>query len=255
MENKKYNINDVIRIANILKLKSIESNLNKMLELAILEKWTNETLLYKLFNEEFIRKEKALKKAIIKRANFPQMKYLSSIVREELPESMQIILPKLETLDFIKEGRNVVLTGNPGTGKTHVAIALGIEACKHRYRVLFTTIHQLLTKIHETRSQRSLHQLELAFMKYDLVICDELGYITLNKENADMLFNLLSLRAEIKSTIVTTNLAFDKWETVFADKVLSGAIIDRITHKAYIANMVGESYRTKETLKFNKQLR
>lgn len=123
MEIKNYNINDVNRIANALKLKGVESSLNKMLELAILEKWTNETLLYNLFNEELIRKEKSLKQAIIKRANFPQMKLLSSIVREELPESMRVILPKLETLDFIKEGRNVVLTGNPGTGKTHVAIA------------------------------------------------------------------------------------------------------------------------------------
>lgn len=123
MEIKNYNINDVTRIANALKLKGVESSLNKMLELAILEKWTNETLLYNLFNEELIRKEKSLKQAIIKRANFPQMKLLSSIVREELPESMRVILPKLETLDFIKEGRNVVLTGNPGTGKTHVAIA------------------------------------------------------------------------------------------------------------------------------------
>ena len=123
MEIKNYNINDVTIIANALKLKGVESSLNKMLELAILEKWTNETLLYNLLNEELIRKEKSLKQAIIKRANFPQMKHLSSIVREELPESIRVILPKLETLDFIKEGRNVVLTGNPGTGKTHVAIA------------------------------------------------------------------------------------------------------------------------------------
>ena len=118
---------------------------------------------------------------------------------------------------------------------------------------MFTTIHELLTMIRETRSQKRLRQLELTFMKYDLVICDERGYVNLEKQSADMVFNLLSLRAELKSTIVTTNLTFDKWKVVFVDKVLTGAIIDRLTFKAFIVNMNGESYRTKQTIKFNKE--
>lgn len=250
-----YTINDILTIATELKFRSLEleSSISKLLTKAINEKWTTETIIYNLLHIEYIRKEKLIKQSIIRRANFPQMKYLADIDRQELPEAMQIILPKLETLDFIREGRNAIFTGNPGTGKTHIAIGLGIEACKAGYKVLFTTIHELLTMIRETISQRRLRLLEIAFMKYDLVICDELGYVNLTKESSDMVFNLLSLRAEIKSTIVTTNLAFDQWEIVFADKILTGAIIDRLTHKAYIANMNGQSYRTKETIKFNKE--
>lgn len=253
MDNNNYTIKDIQVLVNELKFKSLDCKLEELLEDAIKGHWTNETLLYNMFSKEKLRKEKQLKQAMVKRANFPQMKYLASLERKELPETMQIVLPKLETLEFIKDGRNVVLVGNPGTGKTHIAIGLGIEACKQGYKVLFTTIHELLTRIKETRSHRTLRQFEMTFIKYDLVICDELGYINLTKENADMLFNLLSLRAELKATMITTNLAFDKWQIVFADKVLTGAIVDRLTHKAYVVNMNGLSYRTKETVKFNKQ--
>lgn len=248
-----YTINDIIDISKDLKFKSLESNINDLLEQAVIEKWTHQTIIYNLFQIELMRKEKLIKQGMIRRANFPQIKYLEDLDRKELPEAIQVILPKLETLEFIRDGRNIILTGNPGTGKTHIAIGLGVKACKAGYKVLFTTIHELLTTIRETRSERKLRQFEQAFVKYDLVICDELGYVNLTKEGADMVFNLLSLRAEIKSTIVTTNLAFDLWVTVFADKILTGAIIDRLTHKAYIANMNGQSYRTKETIKFNQE--
>lgn len=252
-ENQSHTLQEVIHLANHLKFKSLALNIEKLLEESITKKWTTETLLYKIFICEHNRKEKMQKKAILRRAKFPQMKYLEELERADLPKNMQIVLPKLETLDFIKENRNIVLIGNPGTGKTHVAIGLGVAACKVGYKVLFTSIHELLTRISESKSARTLRQFENQFLKYDLVICDELGYVQFTKENAELLFNLFSLRADMKSTIVTTNLDLKDWHTIFGDKVLTGAIIDRITHKAYMVNMVGPSYRTKETMLFNQK--
>ena len=153
----------------------------------------------------------------------------------------------LERLDFVASGRNIILAGNPGTGKTHIATGLGLKACLQGYKVYFTTVHRLLTQLRESHAQRTLRQMELRFEKYDLVICDEFGYISFDKQGAELLFNHLSLRAGRKSTIITTNLGFDRWEEIFGDAVLTAALVDRLTHKAHLVNMNGESYRLRET--------
>ena len=137
--------------------------------------------------------------------------------------------------------------GNPGTGKTHMAIGLGIRACMNNYKVLFTTVPRLITQIKESRSDSWRRQLENRFEKYDLVICDEFGYISFDKEASELLFTHLSLRAGRKATIITTNLSFDRWSEIFGDPVLTAAMVDRLTHKAFLINMNGESYRVKET--------
>ncbi len=165
-----------------------------------------------------------------------------------MPDDAKNKLSDLKTLGFIEQGRNIILAGNPGTGKTHLAIALGIKACLSDYKVLFTTVPRLITQIKESRSERTLRQFENRFEKYDLVICDEFGYISFDKEGAELLFSHLSLRASIKSTIITTNLSFDRWTEIFGDTILTVAMVDRLTHKAHILNMNGKSYRTKETL-------
>ena len=169
---------------------------------------------------------------------------------EELPDNAKTKLPELENLDFIKHGRNIILAGNPGTGKTHIAIGLGIKACLNDYKVHYTTVPRLITQMKESRSERTLRQFENRFEKYDLVICDEFGYISFDKEGAELLFSLLSLRATIKSTIITTNLSFDRWSEIFGDTVLTAAMVDRLTHKAHIVNMNGKSFRIKETLQY-----
>jgi len=159
-------------------------------------------------------------------------------------------LAQLERLDFIENGQNVVLAGNPGTGKTHIAIALGIKACQNDYKVLFTTVPRLITQIKESRSEKWRRQLENRFEKYDLVICDEFGYISFDKQASELLFTHLSLRAGRKATIITTNLSFDRWSEIFGDPVLTAAMVDRLTHKAFLINMEGDSYRVKETKKW-----
>ena len=112
---------------------------------------------------------------------------------------------------------------------------------------------RLITQIKECRSQKTLRSLEARFEKYDLVICDEFGYISFDKEGAELLFSHLSLRAGRKSTIITTNLSFDRWSEIFGDPVLTAAMVDRLTHKAYIINMNGTSYRAKETKKWQEK--
>ena len=154
-----------------------------------------------------------------------------------------------QVLATIREGRNIVLYGNPGTGKTHIATALGIKACQQDFTVLFTSVPVLLTQIREAKSAKTLRALQLRFEKYDLVICDEFGYVSCDKEGGELLFNHLSLRAGKKATIITTNLAFNRWNEIIKDKVLVAAMVDRLTHKAYLVNMTGLSYRLKETQK------
>jgi DNA replication protein DnaC len=156
-------------------------------------------------------------------------------------------LKVLKSLDFIEQGQNVILAGSPGTGKTHLGIALGIKACLAGYKVLFVTVPLLINQLKESRSQRILSRTEGKFEKYDLVIADELGYISFDKEGSELLFTHLSLRAGRKSTIITTNLSFDRWEEIFGDAVMTAAMIDRLTHKSYLLNMNGNSYRLKET--------
>jgi len=183
----------------------------------------------------------------IRTANFPQKKLLDELLMDALPEKAAQKLIHLKKLDFITEGQNVILTGSPGTGKTHISIGLGMEACLAGYRVFFATVPSLINQLKEFRSERTLRSFELKFEKYDLVIIDELGYISFDKEGAELLFTHLSLRAGRKSTIITSNLPFIKWNEIFQDQVLTAALTDRLTHKSHVLNMNGPSFRMRET--------
>lgn len=211
------------------------------------ERLDYETFLLRLMEKEYETRLENRKKSQIRQAGFPSRMYLHDLNREQLPVDAIEQLPLLERLDFIKSGRNVVLAGNPGTGKTHIATGLGLKACMQGYKVLFTSVHRLLTQLRESHSGRMLRQVEMKFEKWDLVICDEFGYISFDKAGAELLFNHLSIRAGRKSTIITTNLGFDRWQEIFGDPVLTAALVDRITHKAHLINMNGESYRLRET--------
>lgn len=188
----------------------------------------------------------------IRLASFPYRKYLMDLQTEFLPDDAKEKIGILKTLEFVRNGQNLILAGNPGTGKTHIAIALGIQACLEGYKVLFYNAPNLINRLKEARSDRMLLTVQRQFESYDLVIIDELGYISFDKEGGELLFTHLSLRAERKSTIITTNLSFEKWEDIFKDPVMTAAIIDRITHKALAINMNGNSYRLRETQKLMK---
>jgi len=211
------------------------------------------TYLSRLLEMEYHERIERRKKLRIKLAGFPQLKYLQDLALDDLPQDAQEKLPTLKSMDFIESGQNIILSGNPGTGKSHLATGLGLEACNKGYKVYFVTVPQLITQIRESRSERRLRALENRFEKYDLVICDEFGYISFDKEGAELLFTHLSLRTGKKATIITTNLSFDRWSEIFGDPVLTAAMVDRITHRAHIINMNGKSYRAKETKQWNKK--
>ena len=187
----------------------------------------------------------------IKAAKFPYRKYIEDLEMNLLPEGMRKCLPELCTLDFIREGKNIIMTGNPGTWKTHTAIGLGIKACEQGYRVLYTTIPYLVIELKESNSKQKLRTYQKRFEKYDLIIADELGYISFDREAADLLFTVLSLRASQKSTIITSNLTFERWDEIFGDAAITSAVVDRLTYKAYLIDMEGDSYRLRETLRNN----
>ena len=138
-------------------------------------------------------------------------------------------------------------------GKSHIATGLGIKACLAGYKVMFATVPLLINRLKESRLGKTLQIFESRFEKYDLVIADELGYISFDKEGSELLFTYLSLRAGRKSTIITTNLSFERWDEIFSDSVMTAAMIDRLTHKSYMINMNGSSYRLKGTKKWLKE--
>lgn len=230
-----------------LKLPLVRRDIDMLVQQGLDEQWSLWRFTAELLRREKENRSENQRRHRIKNAGFPQLRYLNELDTDALPADARKALPNLETLDFIKSGRNLILYGNPGTGKTHLAIALGIAACNAGYSVLFTSVPRLLTQIRECRNSMTLRSLENKFERYDMVICDEFGYVSCDKAGAEMLFNHLSLRTEKKTTVVTTNLAFNRWNEIIADKVLVTAMVDRLTHKAMLLNMTGKSYRMKET--------
>lgn len=253
LKDKKDILKNISEYTSLLKLPGIRKNFDEEIKEAILGDIGYESFLLNLLEKEYDLRQESAKNNRIRYANFPYKKYLEDISVSDLPEDAQKKLNQLKTLDFIKTGQNIIFAGNTGTGKTALAIALGIKACLEGYRVLFTTVPLLVNQLKESRSNQVLRSFQNRFEKYDLILADEMGYISFDKEGSELLFTNLSLRAGRKSTIITTNLSFERWDEIFHDPVMTAAMIDRLTHKAYIVNMNGSSYRYKETEKWLKE--
>jgi DNA replication protein DnaC len=242
---------EMIDMCKELRLPSIRSLLEQEV---LVEQYTSPAeFLYFALKQEMEDCYVRAKANRIRLANFPEKKLLEELDVEALPQNAAVRLPHLKELKFIQDKQNVLLIGSPGTGKTHLAIGLGIEACLAGYKVYFTSVASLVNQLKESRSARTLRSFELKFEKYDLVIIDELGYISFDKEGAELLFTHLSLRAGRAATIITSNLTFERWEEVFHDPVLTSALTDRLTHRAHIINMIGGSYRILETKEWMEQ--
>lgn len=246
--------NQAKEYANELRLNTLKSSLEESISDAENNNLSYEEFLSRLLQKESDVRHYNLIQSRIKSAAFPYKKYLEDIDIAALPNDAQQKLKHLSSLKFIDEAQNIILSGNPGTGKTHIAIALGIKACLEGYKVLFATVPLFITQLKELKSSRSLRAFQNKLAKYDLVILDEFGYISSDKEGAELLFTNISLRTGRKSTIVTTNLSFDRWNEILGDPVMTAALTDRLTHKSYVINMNGNSYRMKETKAWLKTL-
>ena len=240
-------INEIKGYIAELKIPGVNQGLRMKIEEAYKLNQSYEELLRDIFIEAYDMRKENGRKNRIRNARFPYKKYTEDLKIDYLPEEARNKFKELRTLNFIEEGQNIILAGNPGTGKTHLSIGLGIDAYNKGYKVFFTTVASLINELKETRNDKKLYTFEKRFEKYDLIILDELGYISFDREGSELLFTFLSLRAERKSTIITTNLSFDRWNEIFNDAILTAALIDRMTHKSYVINMNGEFYRIKET--------
>lgn len=186
---------EIQEYCNLLRLNAISEHFEE----AIAGATDYEGFLHQLLRMEVDAEEERAKERKIKAAKFPYRKYIEDLEMDLLPEGMRNRLPELCSLDFIREGKNVIMTGNPGTGKTHTAIGLGIKACEQGYRVLYTTIPYLVTELKESNSKQKLRTYQKRFEKYDLIIADELGYISFDREAADLLFSALSMSDPVKA--------------------------------------------------------
>ncbi|HJV45159.1 MAG TPA: IS21-like element helper ATPase IstB, partial [Bacillota bacterium] len=211
---------------------------------------TYEEFLAHLLQKEWDARQESSFQKRMNQAQFLYQQGLEDLSVPDLPIDAQRQLKQLKTLAFVEEGRNLILAGNSGTGKTALAIGLGTKACMEGYRVWFTNVPKLIHELKECKAERTLRTFQKRFEKYDVVIVDEMGYISFDKEGAELLFTHLSLRAGRKTTIITTNLSFERWGEIFQDPVMTAAMIDRLTHQAYFVDMKGESYRMKQTKKW-----
>lgn len=201
-----------------------------------------------LENEMELRKENGTKRKI-KNAKFPYKKYLEDFDRSRYGPEFRCKFKEFDSLEFIDKKENIILIGSPGAGKTHYAIGVGIKACLAGKTVLFASVPNLVIELKEAMSQHQFNAYKKKFEKYDLVILDEMGYISFDRAGCEILFNLLSNRNDKGSIIITTNLTFDRWEEIFRDAILTGAIVDRLAHKAHVLDISREtSHRYEETL-------
>jgi DNA replication protein DnaC len=231
-----------------LNLSSMARNLEGLLRQAK-ETGTNyEEFLLDLTGAELqARAENRLNRRM-KESKFPLLKPIETFDLEAVPDLDIRLFRDLAGGGFIQEHRNIIFLGRSGTGKTHMATSLGIEACKNNFRTRFVTCYGLVNELVEARQERALQRLLQKYVRYDLLILDELGYIPFSKEGAELLFQVLAERHEKGSVIITTNLGFADWTRVFGDPAMTAALLDRLTHKAHIITCSWESYRLKQSL-------
>ena len=208
-----------------------------------------EDLLLDLMHKESLSRQENQNRRRLKAADFPFVKTMDEFDFSELNETVSpVFLNELASCQFIQDRKNIVMIGNPGRGKTHLAIALGLKACALGFRVLFKNAATLSTELCEAKDHYQLGKLERSLEKAELLILDELSYLSFNRTQSELLFKVISDRSEKSSTIVTTNLPFSRWTELFENTTMVAALIDRLTFRSHVLDMNGDSYRLKSTL-------
>jgi len=203
--------------------------------------------LLRLIELELIDREQRTVERRIRAARFPATKSFDTFDFTAIPSLNKMLVIELARSEYILRRENVIALGNSGTGKTHVALALGLAACQKGLTVAFTTAASLVNQLMEARDERRLLKLQRELAAVKLLIIDELGYVPLSPTGAELLFETFSQRYERGSTIVTSNLPFEDWTSVLGSERLTGALLDRLTHHVSILTMNGDSYRLKQS--------
>jgi DNA replication protein DnaC len=196
---------------------------------------------------ELLDRERRATERRVRQAKFPVVKSLDSFDFLAIPSLNKAMVLELVRFEFLLRRENVLLLGNSGTGKTHIALALGLTACQRGHRVRFTTAAALVHELMEARGEKKLLRYQKQIAGYELLIVDELGFVPLSKTGAELLFEVFSQRYERTSTLVTSNLPFQEWTEILGSERLTGALLDRLTHHVHILEMNGDSYRLKQS--------
>jgi DNA replication protein DnaC len=202
-----------------------------------------------ILEDERLNRESNRKKRMYSAAHFPHQKYMEDFDFTFQPSLKKGEILNLGTCSFIPKGENIVFIGQPGTGKTHLSIALGLKALSYGYTCLFTTVWDMITTLQSSRADMSYKKKIEYYTKPDLLILDELGYRSMGETTVEDFFEVISRRYEKKSTIITSNREFTSWDKIFFDKTLTGAIVDRLIHHCHTFIIKGESYRFKNRRK------
>jgi len=203
--------------------------------------------LKRLTELELIDRERRMIERRIKAARFPATKSLDSFDFKAIPSLNKTLVMELARSEYIERRENIIALGPSGTGKTHIALGLGLAACQKGMKVRFTTAAALVHELMEAADEKRLLRLQKLLAGQHLLIIDELGFVPLSKTGAELLFEIFSQRYERGSTLVTSNLPFDEWTDTFGTERLTGALLDRLTHHVHILEMNGESYRLAES--------
>src|SRR5438094_5772444 len=233
-------------LTRALKAPTLREAAPRLAERARAESWTHEEFLAACLQREVAARESHGGEGRIRAARFPARKSLEEFDFDHARGLKREVIAHLGILDFVTARNNVVFLGPPGTGKTHLAIGLGIRACQAGHRVAFATAAEWVDRLGEAHAKAKLHEELTRLGRIPLLVIDEVGYIPFEAEAANLFFQLISSRYERASVIVTSNKPFGRWGEVFGDDTVAAAMIDRLVHHAEVVNLKGDSYRLKD---------
>lgn len=233
----------------LLRLPTFGREYDKVAQQCAQEDVDHPRYLLRLCELEMLERERRATERRIRAARFSVIKSLDSFNFLAIPSLNKSLVLELARCEYIGRRENVLALGNSGTGKTHVALGLGLAACQQGYRVRFTTAAALVHELIEAKDEKRLLRFQKQLARHELLIIDELGFVPLSKSGAELLFEILSQRYERSSTFITSNLPFNEWTEILGSERLTGALLDRLTHHVHILEMNGPSYRLQESKK------